>query len=148
MEEFWDYYGPHRCVGPARVEIARAMLASNKDLEMCTLDIVKNQYKQSCTQRLCLVNNLKKDVDDASDEDYQLWQVEEIEGLSAVTNHGEISRAAAVRCIHEATLEHAYANSWASTRALPLHVTVGALVHHAFSKAGLETHNESTNRKN
>ena len=52
----------------------------------------------------------------------------------------------AVRYIQAAAMEHACSNSWASTRALALHVTVGALLHEALSIASIKTHGESTEK--
>ena len=49
-------------------------------------------------------------------------------------------------CEDKATLEHASSNSWGSTVALPLHVAVGALLHHAIAKAGIQKHDESSEK--
>jgi len=118
---------------------------------MCTLDIVKHQYGQGCIESLRLLAKLKKDVDDASDEDYLLWQAEENEQRHTAHNFTatqlfapELYPTEAVRYIQAATLEHACSNSWASTRTLPLHVAVGAVLHHALSRTNNKPHDEST----
>jgi hypothetical protein len=139
------------CTSAARVHTARAKFSSKEHSQMCTLDIVKHQYGQGCIESLRLLAKLKKDVDDASDEDYLLWQAEENEQRHTAHNFTatqlfapELYPTEAVRYIQAATLEHACSNSWASTRTLPLHVTVGAVLHHALSRTNNKPHDEST----
>ena len=141
------------CAPAARVHKDRRKTSSKENLQMCTLDIVKHQYKQDCIESARLLTRLKKDVDDASDKDYLLWQAEEIEQQH--TTHKftddkdkpfapELYPTEAVRYIKAATLEHACSNSWAGTRTLPLHVAVGAVLHHALFRTNSNAHDEST----
>ena len=60
---------------------------------------------QSCTASSRLLGKLKKDVDDASDEDYLLWQSDQPQSNAAQLAYPEISFSQAVHCIQTATLE-------------------------------------------
>ncbi len=139
------------CTSAARVHTARAKFSSKEHLQMCTLDIVKNQYSQDCIESGRLLTRLKRDIDDASPKDYLLWQAEEIEQQHTLHKFTatqpfapELYPTEALRYITAATLEHALLNSWAGTRTLPLHVTVGAVLHHALSRTNNKPHDEST----
>ena len=116
-------------------------LASER-LQIFSVDIVKQQYIQTCKETFRLLYKLKRDIDDASVEDYHIWQAHEIEQK----HRAEIAPTEAVGYIQAATLEHASSNSWGSTVALPLHVAVGALLHHAIAKAGIQKLDERTER--
>ena len=74
-------------------------------MQTCTLDIVKQRYGQCCTESLRLLANLRKDVDDTSDEDYLLWQSDQPQSNAAQLAYPEISFSQAVHCIQTATLE-------------------------------------------
>ena len=120
-----------------------------RQLRTLALDDVKHQYGQICIESLRLLAELKRDVDDASDEDYLQWQAQEIERLQCKTkqiHHPEISLTDAVCYIRSATMEHACSNSLASSQTMPLYIAVGALLHYALSKASISVHNESTER--
>ena len=85
---------------------------------------------QSCTASSRLLGKLKKDVDDASDEDYLLWQSDQPQSNAAQLAHPEISPTQAVHYIQTATLEHACCNSWASVSvSVSVSVCIGALLH-------------------
>ena len=139
------------CTPAARVHKARAKSSSKEHLQLCTVEIVKHQYRQDCIESGRLLTRLKRDVDDASEKDSLLWQAEEIEQqhtahkLQATQPFApELYPTEALRYIQTATLEHACTNSWAGTRTLPLNVTVGAVLHHALFTTNNNAHDEST----
>jgi hypothetical protein len=139
------------CTPAARVHTSETKSSSTEQVQMCTLDIVKHQYGQGISSARHLLSKLKKDVDDASDEDYLLWQDEEREQqhtaqqfTATQLSTPELYPTQAMRYIQAATQEHACSNSWAGTRTLPLAVTVGAVLHHALSITKNKPHDEST----